>query len=196
MSGPSPAGSRRTASRPPLSTTASHRPPPPGAPARQASSVGTLRHDVDPVSEYQRLAEEDEQAGLRLQLAGLFRHAIYFFLQAMEKQVRAKIFSIVLAGNPYFRENNRSHSVDLALEFLVEVVSIDPTVRERIRAILDTYVVGGIRFSQLYNNVRYPFFSERYGTFSALDVEATDAELIRQRLTYLKTMLQEIERIR
>ncbi|MCC2671113.1 MAG: hypothetical protein K0Q72_3584 [Armatimonadetes bacterium] len=162
---------------------------------RPPAVIGTLRRGVDAASEYRKLAEEDEEVGLLLQTAGKHRHAIYFFVQAMEKQVRAKIFAIVDPGNPYFRESNRSHSVDDALAFLVQVVSVDPAVRERIRSILNTYVVGGIRFTRLHNDVRYPFYTERQG-FSSLDITTRDSELILDRLRYLKTMLRDIERFR
>ncbi|MFM7885932.1 MAG: hypothetical protein ACKPCM_04410 [Pseudanabaena sp.] len=64
--------------------------------------IGQINHNVNVSSEYNRLAREDERIGLILKNKGEYRHSIYFFIQAMEKYVRAKTFSIVDAKNPYF----------------------------------------------------------------------------------------------
>ena len=156
--------------------------------------IGKIKHNVDASFEYNRLAREDENVGLMLKDNGEYRHSIYFLIQAMEKYVRAKIFSIVDAKKSYFRERERNHSVEAALEFLVEVISGNPLVKEQIKKQLHAYVIGDIKFNILHNNLRYPFYSERYKSYSSLEVSKIDNEVIAQKLNALKAFLAEIDR--
>jgi hypothetical protein len=68
--------------------------------------IGKLHHDRDASHEYGRLAREDERVGLMFKDRGEYRHSIYFLIQAMEKYVRAKTFSLVDARNEFYREKN------------------------------------------------------------------------------------------
>ena len=158
--------------------------------------IGKLNHNVEAAFEYKRLAQGDERVGLTLKNSGEHRHSIYFLIQAMEKYVRAKTFSIVDARNPYFRERERSHSVESALEFLVEVINGNPLVRDQIKKQLRDYVLGDIRFNLLHNNLRYPFYSERFDSYSSLQVTERDNEIIVQKLDSLKSFLAEIDRFK
>ena len=158
--------------------------------------IGRLTHNVEAAFEYRRLAAEDERVGLALRQAGEYRHSIYFLVQAMEKYVRAKTFSIVDARNAYFRERERSHSVEAALEFLVEVINGNETVRDQIKKQLRDYVLGNIRFNLLHNDLRYPFYSERFNSYSTLHVNERDNEVVVQKLNSLKTFLEGIDRFK
>jgi len=158
--------------------------------------IGRPNHNVEVSYEYSRLADDDERVGLMLKNAGEYRHSIYFLIQAMEKYVRAKTFSIVDAKNPYFRQRERNHSVEEALAFLVEVIHGSPVVRDQINKQLRDYVLGDIRFGHLHNNLRYPFYSERHNSYSCLDVGKSDSELIAQKLQALKSFLAGIDRFK
>jgi HEPN domain-containing protein len=79
--------------------------------------IGRFRRRVDVSIEYARLAREDEQAANLLADASHYRQAVYFVLQAMEKHLRAKIFTLVDPTNEYFRQANRNHSVEDAAKF-------------------------------------------------------------------------------
>lgn len=158
--------------------------------------IGRLKHGVDVSYQYGRLAREDERVGLMLKERGEHRHSIYFLVQAMEKYVRSKIFSIVDATNPYFRERERNHSVEAALEFLVEVINGNNLVRDQIKKQLREYVLGDIKFNLLHNNLRYPFYSSHYNSFSHLEVNKSDNELIIQKLNALKSFLEGVDRFK
>ena len=158
--------------------------------------LGKLNHNVSVSYEYDKLAQEDERVGLLLRDAGKYRHSIYFLIHAMEKYVRAKTFSIVDARNSYFRERERNHSVEAALEFLIEVINGNPLIRDQIKKQLREHVLGDIRFNLLHNNLRYPFYSERYNSYSCLEVTRTDNELIIQKLNALKGFLAGIDRFK
>lgn len=114
----------------------------------------------------------------------------------MEKYVRAKTFTFVDAKNAYFRKRERNHSIEDALEFLVEVISGNPVIREQIKKQLHEYVIGEIKFNWLHNNLRYPFYSERYNSYSSFEVTSSDNDVVAQKLKALKAFLSEIDRFR
>ncbi|BAY68060.1 hypothetical protein ACN23B_12250 [Anabaena sp. FACHB-709] len=158
--------------------------------------IGKLNHNVNVSQEYEKLAREDEKVGLLLQEQGEHRHSIYFLIQAMEKYVRAKIFTFVDAKNPYFRKRERTHSIEDALDFLIEVISGNTVIREQVKNQLREYVVGEIKFNWLHNNLRYPFYSERYNSYSSFEITSHDNDVIAQKLKALKAFLADIDRFR
>jgi hypothetical protein len=81
-------------------------------------------------------------------------------LQSMEKLVRHQIFLLVNAGQAYFREETRTHDLELLLQFLIKIVTPNDVTREHVSDLLHKRVLGGHRFNTLHNNLRYPFYSE------------------------------------
>ncbi len=159
--------------------------------------IGRLDYDVINVAdEYQRLAMADEEVGRFLLANQKYRHAVYCFVQAMEKHVRFKIFTLVNADLEYFRNRTRTHNVDDLLSFLVEIVSANPLVQEQIRNQLDRFVLEGVRFGKLHNDLRYPVYLERSQSYARLQVEKNDAELALQKLEKLKVFLLDIDRLK
>ena len=130
--------------------------------------IGTIDRDVDVSYEYGRLAAADERVGNMLKNAGEYRHSIYFFIQAMEKYIRAKTFSIVNANLKYYRDQERHHSVEDAAAFLINVISPDDGIRNQIKKQLHYFVLGDVRFNHLHNDLRYPHYSERHQSFRVL----------------------------
>ncbi len=157
--------------------------------------IGKPNHNIDVSYEYYRLAKEDERVGLVLLEQGEYRHSMYFLVQAMEKYVRAKTFSIVNPLIPYFRERSRNHSVEDAVDFLVEVVTGDKLKREQMKKQIKDYVLGGIRYNHLHNNLRYPYYSERYSSYSCIQVSKSDNEIIAQKLHDLKKFISDMDKI-
>jgi hypothetical protein len=159
--------------------------------------IGTLDYDVrDVADEYQRLAMEDEEVGRFLLAQHKYRHAVYCFVQAMEKYVRFKIFTLVNADLEYFRNRTRTHNVDDLLSFLVEIVSANPLIQEQIHNQLERFVLEGVRFGKLHNDLRYPVYMERSQTYARLQVDKNDAELALQKLEKLKMFLRDIDRLK
>lgn len=157
-------------------------------------NVGRFRHQVDVAGEFGRLAREDEAAAGLLAHSGAYRQAVYFLVQAMEKQVRAKIFSLVNPKLPYFRERNRTHSLEDAVAFLIEIVSHSETVRRQVKDQLHAHVLGEVRYHHLHNNVRYPVYFEKYDAYSVLEVGEGDYVSLRERLSSLKQFLKDLHR--
>lgn len=156
------------------------------------SRIGVYRRDVEVSAEYKRLAEEDERVATLLFEKDQYRHAMYWIIQAAEKYLRSKIFSIVDPKNQYFRERNRNHSVEEAAMFLAEVAAVDQQTRGHIKQQLHTFVTQDVRFNILHNELRYPTYFERHGHYSCLTVDQADAKRLFDKLRWLKSYLQAI----
>lgn len=130
--------------------------------------IGKLRHRVNVAAEFLQLAREDERASEHLADNQQYRQACYFTIQAMEKFIRAKVFTLVNPNLEYFREKNRSHSLESAVDFLIEIVSDQEIVREQVSAQLKNHVLGNTRYNHLHNNLRYPTYFQRYDSYSVL----------------------------
>lgn len=157
--------------------------------------IGNFRHRVNVSDEFNRLAIEDEDAATALIEIGKHRQASYFLVQAMEKYVRRTIFTLVNPNLEYFRERNRSHSLEDAVEFLVEIVSKNnATIEQQVKNQLYQHVLGNTHYNQLHNNVRYPVYFKKYNSYSILEVGGEDSAVLKKRLSLLKIFLSELHR--
>ena len=114
----------------------------------------------------------------------------------MEKYARFRIFSIVNPDTEYYRNLTRTHNLDELLDFLVEVVNSNPLIRAQVKDQLDNFVLGGIRFGKLHNDLRYPIYSEKYRNYSMLKLSREDAEITLDKLEKLKLFLRDLDRLR
>ena len=144
---------------------------------------------------YRKLSEEDEAAGNLLMLQNKYRHACYFYVQAMEKYVRSVIFKKVNAKNEWFIGKTRTHNLDELLDFLIEIVSTNPTIQAQVKQQLDQFVLKGVRFGQLHNELRYPLFYHKTQQYTLLEITKNDADVCRQKLNDLKRFLQDIGKL-
>jgi len=161
----------------------------------QQKYIGKFRHRVNVSDEFYHLAEEEEQAAGALAQAGRYRQACYFLIQAMEKFIRAKLFSLVNPNLEYFRDRNRTHSLDDAVNFLVEVVSPDKVVQEQVFSQLNNHVLGTTKYRELHNNLRYPTYFRKYDSYSMLDIQKCDFDVLAHRLSMLKKFLHDMHKL-
>ena len=162
---------------------------------KKSNYIGKLEIKVNVPESYKKLATEDEEIGKLLLEKGKYRHAIYFLIQAMEKFVKAKIYTLVNPNLDYFRKRNSSHSLDDSLEFLLEILSNDPRVKLQIKDQLYNHVLGSIRFDYLHNNLRYPHYSKRFDSYSVLTVVKRDVEEIYTKLISLQSFLKDVHKL-
>lgn len=154
--------------------------------------VGSPRHNVEAASEYKAQALSDEAAAVSLSHAKHYKQACYFILQAMEKQICSKIYSLVNPKLDFFRQKTRSHSIDDSVSFLVEIIGAgDANAMKHLLAHIEAHVLGGIKYRQLHNNLRYPFFSTRHDSYTAIDVGEGDYVWLFERLGQLKLYLKD-----
>ena len=159
--------------------------------------VGRFRGGVtDIASEYEELAKQDESAARSLHDHGMCRQAAYFAVQAMEKYSRAKIFRLVNATHECYRRRTETHNLDELLTFLVEIICADKLTRSHVTSLLNERVMSGLRFGQLHNDLRYPRYSERDGSYRILEVGSSDAGRALELLDLLKQFLGELDRLR
>lgn len=164
--------------------------------AKTKKELGIFKHNVEPSVEFTLLAEEDERTGAMLKDASRYRPSMYFILQAMEKYVRAKIFSMVDARNEYFRREQRTHALQEAVQDLINIFSPDEHLRRQIMQQLHDYVLGDIKYEYLHNDLRYPKYSGRYNSYSSLQVSRQHCDLLFEKLRLLKVFLEGLDRLR
>jgi hypothetical protein len=156
---------------------------------------GRIRPAGQIVEEYLRLAREDEDTGRYLARSARHRHAIYFLVQSMEKYVRAKAFLFVDPTDRNVRDMYHNHSLDDALDLLIEVVAGDSYVKQQINQQIQDFLIEELRFEWIHNNLRYPFYLERVAAFQVLDVASKDSDFMIQRLDWLKRFLNDLDQL-
>jgi hypothetical protein len=157
--------------------------------------IGKFKRNVSAASEYSMLSTQDEKAAAILAEHSHYRQACSLLLQAMEKSIRAKIFTLVNPNIEYFRDKNKHHSLDSAVEFLIEIVSTDPLIKEQILTQLTTHVLGKTRYGQLHNDLRYPKYFQNFDSYSLLETHQADFDMLQSRLTALRRFLAELDRL-
>lgn len=158
--------------------------------------LGKPRHKVDVSSELLRIAEEDEAAGAVLHEAGLHRNASYFYIQSMEKRVRAQAFELIDPYNRYWRSTNQHHDLCSSVGFLIEALGMETLVAKQVKDMIDKYVIGEVNFRMLHNSLRYPYYSERYNSYSCVDYSEQDCDDVFNKLAFLKNLLRDLDRYR
>lgn len=113
----------------------------------------------------------------------------------MEKYIRAQIFSLVNADVKYFRDENRNHSLDSAIDFLIKVISSDPIIQQQVSKQLGEYVLVNTKYNHLHNNLRYPAYFSKSESYSMLDVGREDYQMLCNRLSSLKHFLNDINKL-
>lgn len=128
--------------------------------------------------------------------AGLYRNAMYFYVQSMEKRVRSQTFKIVDPYNPYWRSINQHHDLYSSVKFFVEALGMDTLVAKQVEDMINKYIIGNINFRMLHNNLRYPYFSEKYNTYSCVSYTCDDCSSIYEKLVFLKNLLSDLDKYR
>lgn len=161
---------------------------------KDMNRVGSLKSIKNSISEeYQALAIADKDSAIILGNNGFYRQASYFLLQAMEKMIRAKIFTLIDSKNKYFRDRNRSHSLIDAIELLIEIVSRGNSILEmQHKNNINQFILGNLNYQQLHNNLRYPWFSEKYQCFNLLDINEQSYLEIKNKYFSLEKYLKDL----
>jgi HEPN domain-containing protein len=163
---------------------------------RPRTRVGRLGPSSEDVTfQYRALAEEDERVGRQLLEQGAYRQAAYLIVQAMEKYVRVRIFAVINPTFPLYQRRTRTHDLDDLLDFLLEIV-VSEDIREQVRSQLKDHVLGGVRFNELHNDLRYPIWLSKRRSYASLQIDRAAAETVVKRLEALKQFLAGLDRLR
>lgn len=158
-------------------------------------NIGNIKSNIDLSYEYKNLALQDEKVAILLKNNQEYRHAIYFFLQSMEKYIKSKIFTLVNPNLEYFIKKNKHHSLDDSVDFLIEVISSDENIRNQVKSQFNQYVFKDLNSRNLHNNLRYPFYNEKRGNYVIVNYDKKDCEYIEEMLENLKKYLKDLNRI-
>lgn len=157
--------------------------------------LGTTKKVINLEDEYVLLAKEDEKVAQLLKYSKQYRHSIYFYIQAMEKLIRAKIFSKVNPDNEYFRDSNRHHSIESSGDFLLQIYCVDSTIKNQIKKMFDDAIFSDIHFNKLHNNLRYPFYNNKNKYHLMCQYTDEDCTFIENKLKNLKSFLNDLDKL-
>lgn len=157
--------------------------------------LGKINYNINVSEGFRIQSISDERAANILFENGAYKQSSYYIIQAMEKLIRSKIFTLVDARNEYFRDRNRTHSLEDAADFLIDILGTNEVVKKQVSNQLYNFVLGDTKYNYLHNNLRYPFYSKKFNSYSSLDFEKSDANILLGRLGSLKKFLKDIDYI-
>lgn len=149
-------------------------------------------------SEYLELAKKDEEAAIVLYKNGLYNQSIFFYIQSMEKYIKYHISKEININNKFFANQFREigHSLDKAIDLLIEIKSKgDEFLNKILCDQLKEKIFRGLKFSGIYNNVRYPFYSIKFENYTMTQTSKTDCNIMQEIYDALKLYLKELIRI-
>jgi len=156
--------------------------------------IGKLRKEKNISSAYMELSRNDEIAADLLAQKGMFRQACYFLIQAMEKSIRAKIFTKINPNYDYNRKINQHHSLKESIELLIEIIlPTNKMMREHIKSQIEELILNNIKYKYLHNNLRYPIYMNN--SYFMLEVGKKNFEILKERLKKLRIYLIELDKI-
>ena len=153
-----------------------------------------LKDSLEVAHEYLKTAMQDEKSAVILESRELYNQAAYFYVQAMEKQIKAQIAQIVDVTNAYYKEMIKKtigHSLDKSIEIYGKGNAM---VEDRLREQMLTKVLKDIKFSALHNKTRYPDFDENKKKYAVIEMGKIDCVELAKMLKALKQYLTDLER--
>lgn len=108
--------------------------------------------------EYLKLSIEDREAAEKLKRFGLYRQAIYFHCQSIEKYIKSELYKKINPDNKFYHDLSNVHSIEKLMELLIDVSSSEAIMREHIKKQVDQ-VLEGVDYRKLHNNLRYPYYN-------------------------------------
>lgn len=152
-----------------------------------------INNGIDMSHEYLRISQEDEKAARLLYQQNLYNQAVYFYIQSMEKYIKGAICRKIDVTNDYYANKLRmlGHSLDDAIDFFIEIVSGNNEIlKMQITEQLKNGVLRGIRFSTIYNAVRYPFYKSN--NYKLTEMSKNDCEQMKEIYDLLKKYINSV----
>lgn len=147
---------------------------------------------------FYELADSNEKSARMLYEIGLYNESAYFYIQAMEKYIKGHICQKINVSNPHFAERLRSigHSLDESVKLLIDILSgKNELLKEQLNQQLIEGVLMDINFSRLHNDVRYPLYNPYKLTYSIVNINKQNCEVLNNILINLKNYLSQLHRI-
>ena len=157
-----------------------------------------INNGTDMAYTFLHISEEDEKVAETLYNMKYYNQAVYFLIQSMEKYVKHAICKKIDATNPYFAEKIRKigHSIDESINFLIEIIAgNDKNLKEQIDLQIRHTICHNIKFTVIYNAVRYPAYNERKNNYKTLNMNSQDYDELYKIYNALKKALKDFDRI-
>lgn len=156
-----------------------------------------ILYDSISVSEkYKTVALEDEKAAEILVKQKLYNQAAYFYIQAMEKQIKGVIAERIDLTNCYFAQEvskTMGHSLEASVKFLIQILPLqDEFARQQVEQQMVKQVLNDINFRGLHNTIRYPIYSFKCKNYSYLKIGKEETDDLQAILDRLKKYLTEL----
>ena len=149
--------------------------------------------------EYKKIAMLDEESANLLSSNCLYNQAAYFYIQAMEKYIKYQIskkMNIMLEINAENLRRTVGHSLTLSIKLLINVYAgNDVVLAKQMEYQLLHLILNDINFSFLHNNVRYPFYNDKFKNYTLLKFSKNDCDKLYQMLQGLKKYLLDLDRL-
>ena len=162
--------------------------------------IGKLKYfeGLDLATEYTNMAENDFLSAKFLENRAVYNQAAYFYMQYMEKKIKASISRIINPTLPYYANKLREigHSLDKSIHFLIEILSgNDISLKLQLEHQILNVIFENIMFGHLYNQCRYPSYHENHRNYSMIEITAKDCERIRVIAKKLDKFLEDFHKL-
>lgn len=146
---------------------------------------------------YQEYAVNDEKSADILLANGFYNQSAYYYIQSMEKLIKAAISVKVDVTQIYYATKLKAigHSLDLAIDFYLELICFgkEAVLAQQLEYQLKTIVFKNIRFGRLHNSIRYPIYNERWNSYGVLQISKEECEELKHMLIVLKKYIKQIQ---
>ena len=156
-----------------------------------------LKDSMEVADLYLKIAQNDEKAAEELEKQKLYNQSAYFYLQAMEKQIKNYIARKIDITNKYYADQLKKtmgHSLEEALNLLLTVYcENDENLKLQISDQIVSQVLKGKDLKFLHNNVRYPTYKSSYKDYIFEEINAGECQELNGMLQALKKYLKELQ---
>ena len=156
-----------------------------------------LKDSMEVADLYLKIAQNDEKAAVELEKQKLYNQSAYFYIQAMEKQIKNYIARKIDITNKYYADQLKKtmgHSLEEALNLLLTVYcENDENLKLQISDQIVSQVLKGKDLKFLHNNVRYPTYKSSYKDYIFEEINAEDCQELNGMLQALKKYLIELQ---
>lgn len=155
-------------------------------------------NSIEMSDEYLKIAASDLSAAEILNSNRLYNQAVYMYIQSMEKKIKSYICRKINVALPFYADKLREigHSLDKSIIFLIEILSSD---NNNLKAQLEQQLLEGvfenIRFLGLYNNCRYPRYSNKFSDYAVLKLSEKDCGRMKKIAEKLDRFLADLYKI-
>jgi hypothetical protein len=155
-----------------------------------------LKDSLEVAENYLEISLKDEKAADILRKSKIYNQAAYFYIQAMEKRIKAQIARKIDITKEYFAKElskTMGHSLERSLELLIQIYTgRDIVLAQQMKNQLMKVILKDVRFTTLHNGTRYPFFNEEKENYTMLNLEEKDCEELKSMLHALEKYLKDI----